>query len=165
MDNIILIGMPGCGKSTAGVVLAKVLGYGFIDSDLVIQEHEGKRLNEILDSVGPWGFNKIEDDINAGIMAEKTVIATGGSAVYGKKAMKHFSDSGKIVYLELSAAEIEKRVGSIEDRGISIEEGMDIRALYEERKPLYEKYADVTVNTEGLDIPRTVEAIIDALEK
>lgn len=165
MDNIILIGMPGCGKSTAGVVLAKVLGYGFIDSDLVIQEHEGKRLNEILDSVGPWGFNKIEDDINAGITAEKTVIATGGSAVYGKKAMKHFSDSGKIVYLELSAAEIEKRVGSIKDRGISIEEGMDIRALYEERKPLYEKYADVTVNTEGLDIPRTVEAIIDALEK
>lgn len=164
MNNIILIGMPGCGKSTVGVVLAKVLGYSFLDSDLLIQEHEGKLLSEILEAVGPWGFNKIEDDVNAGIKAENTVIATGGSAVYGEKAMNHFDKIGTIVYLDLPCDEIKRRVGDLRKRGISIEEGMDIEELYKERVPLYEKYADITVDTQELDIRETVSLIVDKLK-
>ncbi|MGI6722236.1 MAG: shikimate kinase [Anaerovoracaceae bacterium] len=164
MDNVILIGMPGCGKSTVGVVLAKALGYDFIDSDLLIQQHENKLLSEILESVGPWGFNKIEDDINASIQAERTVIATGGSAIYGEKAMKHLASSGTVVYIKLNFEEIERRIDSIHGRGISIEEGMDLKQLYDERTPLYEKYADITVDTEGLNVRQSVLLIKHELE-
>jgi len=160
MDNIILIGMPGCGKSSIGVVLAKVLAYDFIDSDILIQEKEGKKLSEIVDTLGPWGFNKIEDEINASIEVTKTVIATGGSAVHGEKAMIHFRKAGVVIYLKLPYEEIEKRLGvDFRNRGISIEDNKTIKELYDERVPLYEKYAHLTVETEGLSIRETVNLL------
>ncbi|MGI6736787.1 MAG: shikimate kinase [Anaerovoracaceae bacterium] len=165
MDNIILIGMPGSGKSTVGVVLAKVLGYGFLDADVLIQQREGKTLHEILDSVGPWGFNKIEEDVNLGISVDHTVIATGGSAVYGERAMRHFANLGTIVYLRVSCEEMIRRVDNVPERGISVADGVTLQELYRERAPLYEKYADLTVDVDGCDISKSVTRLRAALAK
>lgn len=159
MGNIILIGMPGAGKSTLGVVLAKSLGYNFLDSDLLIQEREGKLLSEILEDVGPWGFNKIEEEVNASINVNKTIIATGGSVIYGSKAMEHLRKIGTVVYIKLPCDTIEKRIGSFKQRGISIEQGQTLKELYDERAPLYEKYAHVTVETQGLELRNSMELI------
>lgn len=162
-DNIVLIGMPGSGKSTVGVVLAKALGYKFIDSDLLIQEKLGNRLFEIIEQKGVKGFHKIENDINLEIRPEKTVIATGGSAVYGNEAMAHFRAIGKVIYLKVSYSEIEKRLGDLRQRGITIEEGQSLLDLYKERIPLYEKYAHIIVDTENLILRDTVEKIQEIL--
>lgn len=159
MSNIILIGMPGAGKSTLGVVLAKAIGYNFIDSDLLIQEREGKLLSDILDEVGIWGFNKIEEEVNASINVNHTVIATGGSAVYGPKAMEHFRKIGTVVYIKLPLKTIIKRVGDFEKRGIAMKEGETIEDLYNERVPLYEKYAHVTVETQGMELSKSMDVI------
>lgn len=159
MNNIILIGMPGCGKSTAGVVLAKVLGYKFLDSDLLIQETENRKLNEIIQVEGIEEFHRIENRINASIEADRTVIATGGSVVYGEEAMKHLSEIGSVVYIKLPYEEIEERLGDLLERGITIREGQTLRDLYEERAPLYEKYAQVTVETEGASLRESVRLI------
>ena len=161
MKNIVLIGMPGCGKSTIGVVLAKVMGYKFIDSDLLIQEMENRRLSEILEDEGPERFNQIENRINASIQTDKTVIATGGSAVYGEKAMEHLGEIGHVVYIRLPYAEIEKRLGDLIERGISMKDGQTLKNLYDERAPLYEKYADLILDTQGLEIRETVKMIIE----
>lgn len=142
-DNVILIGMPGAGKSTVGVVLAKRLGYRFIDSDLVIQEQQGKLLHELISEYGVEGFWKIENDANAGLDVSKSVIATGGSAVYGKAAMEHLRKIGTVVYLQLSYEEIESRLGDLNARGVTLMPGQTLRDLYEERVPLYEQYADL----------------------
>lgn len=160
--NIILIGMPGAGKSTVGVVLAKSLGYTFIDSDLVIQKQEGKLLHTIIEEVGLEGFEQIENRVNASIMEEFSVIATGGSAVYGKEAMEHLKSIGTVVYLQLPYDEIEKRLGDLNERGVAIKEGQTLASLYEERIPLYNKYADITVNCDGLQI-REIVAFIKKL--
>lgn len=157
--NIILIGMPGAGKSTVGVVLAKKLGYEFLDSDLVIQKKTGKRLQEILEAEGTEGFNRIENDINISIEAEKCVIATGGSAIYGKQAMKHFQEMGVIIYLQLSLETIEERLGDIQNRGVSTQKGQTLEQLYQERIPFYEKYANITINCENLLLREVVELI------
>lgn len=159
MNNIVLIGMPGAGKSTIGVVLAKSLGYKFIDSDLVIQEKEGKLLHEIISDVGDEGFRDIENRVNASINATKTVIATGGSAIYGKGAMDHFRKIGKIVYLKHSYKEIERRLGDLNKRGVTIKEGQTLKNLYDERVPIYEKYSDVKVDCEGKNIRGIVNEI------
>lgn len=145
-NNIVLIGMPGAGKSTVGVVLAKKLGYRFIDSDLVIQEQTGELLHSIISKKGIDGFNSLENEINSKINAINTVIATGGSAVYGKEAMAHFKAIGKVVYLKHSFEEIKMRLGDLNERGVSIKEGQTLEELYAERVPLYEKYADITVD-------------------
>lgn len=158
-DNIILIGMPSCGKSTIGVVLAKALGYRFVDSDLVIQEKTGLLLSEIIDSQGLDEFNIIENRINASLDYHKAVIATGGSVVYGKEAMEHLQSIGKIIYLELSYETLCERIGDLTARGVSIRVGQTFRDLYEERKPLYEKYADVVVHTEHLSIREIVHLL------
>lgn len=156
MDNIILIGMPGCGKSTIGIVLAKVLGYHFIDSDLLIQEKQNRLLSEIIEEEGPEGFNQIEDEVNSSIETDRSVIATGGSAVYGKKAMEHLGEIGRILYLRLPLAELQERLGDLAERGISMKGGQTLKDLYEERTPLYEKYADVIIDVEGLSIRESV---------
>lgn len=161
MNNIILIGMPGSGKSTVGVVLAKVLGYHFIDADLLIQERENRLLSEIIEAAGPEGFNQIENDVNSTIKAEKSVIATGGSVVYGKEAMTHLSEIGTIIYLRLPLDELENRLGDLVERGISMKKGQTLEDLYRERTPLYEKYADLTVDVGGLSIRETVMLIRD----
>ena len=141
--------MPGVGKSTLGVVLAKVLGYQFIDADLLIQKQEGKKLHEIIRERGIDGFMKVEDQVNASIIADQTVIATGGSVVYCQEAMKHLGEIGKIVYLKVSLRVLEKRLGNLKRRGVILKKGQTLKDLYEERVPLYEKYADVIVDENG----------------
>ena len=159
MKNIVLIGMPGAGKSTVGVVLAKNLGMSFIDSDLVIQEKKGKKLHELISEFGPQGFKKIEDEINASIKVNNTVIATGGSVVYGENAMKHLKEIGTVCYLQLSFEAISERLGDLAKRGVVLEKNQTLKDLYEERVPLYEKYADVIIPCEEKNIREVVEYI------
>lgn len=159
MKNIILIGMPGSGKSTVGVVLAKKLGYRFLDSDLVIQEKCGKLLYQLIEELGEADFLMLENEINAGLQADGAVIATGGSAIYGKEAMAHFKKTGKVVYLSLPYEELKERLGDLHERGVVIKEGFTLRDLYEERVPLYEKYADIVIECSGRDIRSVMEEI------
>ena len=159
MKNVVLIGMPGSGKSTVGVVLAKKLGYRFLDSDLVIQETCGKLLYQLIDEKGEAGFLMLENEINASIIADHTVIATGGSAVYGKDAMSHFFKMGQIVYLKLPYEELKERLGDLHERGVVLKEGYTLLELYEERVPLYERYAGVVIECSGKSIRQVVEEI------
>lgn len=159
-NNIVLIGMPGVGKSSAGVVLAKAMGYEFVDADLVIQKQEGKLLCQIIDEVGNDGFLLVEDRINSGINVEKSVIATGGSAIYGSNAMKHFKEIGTIVYLEASYETIAARLSNLKGRGVAIKSNQTLLDLYNERIVLYKKYADITVNLDGKTIEETVGTLV-----
>lgn len=159
--NVILIGMPGAGKSTVGVVLAKRLGYAFLDSDLVIQSKEGRLLHEIIADKGVEGFWQTEETVNASIEADYTVIATGGSVIYGSRAMEHFKQMGSIVYLKLSLEAIADRLGDLGERGVTLREGQDLTALYEERIPMYERYADIIMDCENLSIREIVTAIAE----
>lgn len=159
-NNIVLIGMPGCGKSSLGVVLAKALGYRFIDSDLLIQEKEGRLLSEIIEQDGLGAFKQIEDKVNASIDTSRTVIATGGSVVYGENAMSHLKKIAVVIYLKLPLDEIETRVGDPSQRGVAFEPGQTLSDLYDERVPLYEKYADITVDIENQDIRQSVAEVI-----
>lgn len=172
ISNIILIGMPGAGKSTIGVVLAKRLGFSFLDTDLVIQEKQKMLLHEILDEYGQDGFNEVENAILSEIFAKNSIIATGGSAVYGKDAMQNMKELGKIVYLKISYEELEHRLGDLEhrlgdleERGVSMKEGQTLRSLYEERLPLYEKYAEDTIDCDGKSIREIVYEICEIANK
>lgn len=162
-DNIILIGMPGVGKSTVGVILAKVLGYQFLDADLVIQQQEGKLLREIIEEVGTEGFIEVENRVNASLEVKKTIIATGGSVVYGKEAMEHLSNIGTVVYLKVPFKTLEKRLADIKGRGVVLKEGQDLLGLFEERTPLYEKYADIMIDEDDLTVEQTVDKLIENL--
>ena len=124
--NIVLIGMPGVGKSTIGVILAKVLGYSFLDADLLIQEQEGKLLREIIEEKGTDGFIEVENRVNASIRADRAIIATGGSVVYGKEAMEHLKEIGRVVYLKVSYAILEKRLADIKGRGVVLKKGQTL---------------------------------------
>ena len=154
--NLILIGMPGCGKSTVGVVLAKALGMDFIDSDLVIQKVTGKRLSQIIDESGDAGFREVENRVNAQLQAENSIIATGGSVIYGEEAMRHLKAIGTVIYLKLSYASIEERLGDLHARGVTIQPGWTLRDLYNERCPMYEKWADVIVDCERMRLREVV---------
>ncbi len=156
---VILIGMPGAGKSTVGVVLAKRLGMRFVDSDLVIQERHGKLLHELIEENGAEGFLEIENTVNSELSPRNAVIATGGSAVYGREAMEHFSRIGRIVYLELPYEEIEERLGDLNARGVPLKPGQSLRDLYEERVPLYERYAHHTISCHGKALREIVARI------
>lgn len=160
MNNIILIGMPGVGKSTIGVLLAKALGYQFCDSDLVIQEQEGKLLKDIIAEEGIDGFIEVENRVNASLDMEQTVISTGGSVVYGKEAMEHLKKIGTIVYLKVDLEELQNRLGDIRSRGVTVRENQTLTDLYEERVPLYEKYADHIVDEKGLTIEETLDQVM-----
>lgn len=161
--NVILIGMPGAGKSTVGVVLAKRLGYAFLDSDLMIQSREGRLLHEIITDKGVEGFWQIEEAANASIEADHTVIATGGSVIYGRRAMEHLKQIGTVVYLKLSLEAIAERLGDLGKRGVTLREGQDLAALYEERVPMYERYADITMDCEHISIREIVAAIAELI--
>lgn len=165
MKNIILIGMPGAGKSTVGVVLAKKLGYQFLDSDLVIQEKCGKLLYQLIDERGEAGFLMLENEINASICADGAVIATGGSAVYGREAMAHFKDIGSVVYLRLPYEELRERLGDLHERGVVLKKGYTLLDLYKERCVLYEKYADIVIDCGGRDIRSVMEEIADKVSE
>lgn len=163
VNNIVLIGMPGVGKSTVGVILAKELGYQFLDADLLIQQKEGKLLRDIIDEVGTEGFIEVENRVNASIEVSGTIIATGGSVVYGKEAMEHLQSIGTVVYLEVAYSVIEKRLQDIKGRGVVLKDGQNLEELYRERTPLYEQYADVVVSETGLDIEQTVQKLIEKI--
>lgn len=150
--NIILIGMPGVGKSTIGVVLAKRLGYQFVDCDLVLQQQQGKLLYEIIEEKGIDGFLEIENQTNASLQANRAIVATGGSAVYGREAMGHLKEIGTVVYLKLSYEAIQERLGDLNERGVAVRDGQTLLDLYQERVPLYEAYADIILDCEAKSI-------------
>ena len=159
--NIVLIGMPGCGKSTIGVLLAKTMLFDFVDTDLVIQNKYGKSLCDIIDQEGLEGFKAIENEILSALKYQNCVVATGGSAVYGSKAMENLKKQGKITYLKLSPEDISTRIKNITTRGVVIKKGDTVNDLYAERAPLYEKYADITIDCTGLTVEECVKAVLD----
>ena len=164
MKNIVLIGMPASGKSTAGVLLAKAIGYGFIDTDLLIQNRERALLCDIIQAKGAEEFLRIEEQVNSELWAEHCVISTGGSVIYGEKAMLHLKELGTVVYLKLSEPALEKRLKNIFRRGVVMRTpGETVAQLYAERVPLYEKYADITIDCEGHTVEETVQAIAEAV--
>lgn len=163
MSNVCLIGMPGAGKSTVGVILAKILGYEFVDSDLVIQKEEGALLKDVIASKGVDGFIAVEERVNASLNLEKTVIATGGSVVYGAKAMEHLKSISTVVYLKLSYDTINSRLNNIKGRGVVLRDGQTLFDLYNERVPLYERYADIVIDEDDLNVEETVTAIVNSL--
>ena len=159
-NNVILIGMPGCGKSTVGVVAAKILGYDFVDCDIVIQNKYSKRLWELIEEHGCEGFIRLEDEVLSALDCNGSVIATGGSAVYGERAMKRMKELGTVVYLRLSLEAVREHIGSTgTSRGVVYRNGSDLASLYAERIPLYERYADVTVDCNGLTVTRAAKEI------
>jgi len=164
-DNIVLIGMPGVGKSTAGVILAKIMGFNFIDSDLCIQGREKMLLKDIIEKKGVEGFLSIENEVLSKIEIDGAVIATGGSAVYGKEAMAHFKEMGTIIYLKLPYEELTKRLKDIKGRGVVLKEGQSFKDLYDERTVLYEQYADIVIDEFGLSIEDTVAKAAEEFTK
>lgn len=165
MKNIVLIGMPGVGKSTVGVILAKMIGYHFVDTDILIQEQENRLLCDIIESDGVEGFLEIENKINSNINITDSVIATGGSVIYGKEAMEHLGEIGTIIYLKLPYNILDERLENIKGRGVVLKDGQGLHDLYEERIPLYEKYADIVIDEEGLSVEETIEKILEVLNK
>lgn len=159
-DNIILIGMPGVGKSSVGVVLAKALGYHFVDSDLVIQQTEGRLLSEIIEEKGNDGFIEVENNINSKIDVKRTVLATGGSAVYGTEAMEHFRNIGTVLYMKASFETIDSRLSNLVGRGVAMKKGQTLKELYEERCVLYERYADITLSVDKMSIEEIIVKIM-----
>ena len=163
-SNITMIGMPSSGKSTIGVLLAKRLGYSFVDVDIVIQEKEGRLLKEIISTEGMDGFLAVENRVNAGLDVKKSVIAPGGSVIYGAEAMEHLKEISEVVYLKMSYEEMENRIGNVVDRGVALKPGFTLRDLYNERVPYYEKYADITIDEEGKTPGETVDELRDIIE-
>lgn len=165
MKNIVLTGMPGAGKSTVGVVLAKMLGYNFIDSDLLIQKQEGDILQHLIEKHGIDGFLEIENQVNRDIHTENTVISTGGSVCYCDEAMRKLGETGIIVYLKVSYESLKKRLGSLSKRGVVIHKGSTLLDLYNERTPLYEKYAHVVIDVDGLTIQEAIDTVSSNVER
>lgn len=162
--NITLIGMPGAGKSTVGIVLAKVLGYDFIDSDLLIQKSEGMLLWQIMEAVGADGFRAVEDRVNSSIDTTRSVIATGGSVVYCENAMEHLRSISTVVYLKAGCPALKRRLGNLTKRGVVFRPGQTLEDLYAERAPLYEKYADITINVGSKTVRQSVTLIANAVQ-
>lgn len=162
--NIVLIGMPGAGKSTVGVVLAKRLGCRFVDSDIVIQEKTGLLLHEIIERQGLDGFLKVENEVNASLEEKRSVIATGGSVIYGKEAMEHLKAAGMVVYLKLSYSAVERRLGDLNERGVAVRDGQTLLDLYKERVPYYEHYADIILDCEDKMIRDIVAEIVSYIK-
>ena len=165
MSNIVMIGMPGCGKSTVGVLLAKVLGKAFIDTDVVLQANERRKLQQIIDEIGIDAFLALEEEAVVQLKCENSVIATGGSVIYGKRAMKALHDSGTVVYIRLPYEEIEKRLSNLATRGVTLRSGQTLYDLYLERVALYEQEADIIIDAFGFDIEKTVSVIASHFEE
>ena len=161
--NVILVGMPAVGKSTAGVIIAKLTGRTFVDCDLVIQQNAGKLLRDIISERGVDGFIEYENDVLSRITAQNAVIATGGSAVYGERAMANLGAQGTVVWLDAPLSVLEGRLCDIKGRGVVAHHGMTVADIYAERLPLYEKFADVRVDCSDGDIEKTAAAVVAAL--
>ena len=164
MKNIILIGMPGAGKSSMGVILAKALRRTFVDTDIVIQEQAGRLLQDIIDTEGPDAFLLKEERAILSLHCSNAVIATGGSVVFSRNAMEHLKSSGVVIYLHIPFEEMEKRLRNITTRGIVLHEGESLHDLYNERVPLYEKYADITVDCTDEDFEDCVGNVIEEIK-
>lgn len=161
--NVVLIGMPGVGKSTIGVLLAKALSWDFLDADVLIQAREGRRLQDIIDHDGLEAFRALEKTHMMALSCTATVLATGGSVVYSEEAMTHLRECGTIVWLELSLASLKSRIADMDTRGIVMAPGQTFDALYAERQRLYQRYADITVDCENMTHEATVAAVAQAL--
>ncbi len=159
MANIILIGMPGCGKSTVGVILAKTLGIGFVDTDLIIQQRENRLLQNIIDTDGIDYFLDCEAEAVKSLDCNNCVVATGGSVVYREDAILHLKKNGKIIFLDVPLDEIKRRLNNISTRGIAAKKNKSIEDIYNERIALYNKYADVIIKTDGESVEKTVEKV------
>ena len=165
MKNIVLIGMPAVGKSTVGVVVAKRLGYEFVDTDLLIQKQEKRLLKEIIAQEGNDGFLAIENQVNRDLDVENAVIAPGGSVVYCEEAMEHYKKTGTVVYLKVSYETINRRIQNAKSRGVVLKEGQTLKDLYEERVCLFEKYADYTICEDGITIEETIGNVLKLFEE
>ena len=163
MKNIILVGMPGSGKSTLGIILSKKIGYGYIDSDSVIVAREGKLLPELIEELGNDGFLDVEAKVNGSICASRCVISTGGSAIYRSDAIEKMKKNGVVVYLKISYEEVERRLGDLKTRGVVLKDGFTLRDLYEERAPLYEAQADYIVELDNAPVETNAEKIREAI--
>ncbi len=164
-SNIVLIGMPGAGKSTIGVLLAKSLLKSFVDTDLIIQGQYSASLCELIEKYGTDAFLQLENDVIKSADFSNSVIATGGSAVYGEAAMAKLKENGIVVYLKLPLEELQKRLSNIHTRGVAMKNGTTLRELFDERLPLYEKYADITVQCKGLSAEECVDEIVKESRK
>ena len=158
-NNIVLIGMPGAGKSTIGVILAKALKRPFTDTDLLIQEKENRYLQDIINSDGLDAFIKIEESTITALNVENHIIATGGSVVYSKASMDHLKRNGIIVFLNLKFSILQHRIKNIKTRGIALKSGQTLNGLYEERTPLYKSYADIVIDCSH----KHIESIVDEI--
>ena len=164
MKNIILIGMPTSGKTTIGIELSSRMGYGYIDSDSVIVARQGKSLRELIEELGNEKYLDVEAQVNSQLSAQRCVIATGGSAIYRDGAMKKLRENGTVVYLKMSYAEMARRLGDYKARGVVLKDGFTLKDMYDERVPLYEKYADITVELDGKTLAQSVDAVVEALQ-
>lgn len=162
--NITLIGMPGVGKSTIGVILAKIIGYEFVDSDIIIQKQEGKLLREIIADVGSQGFLEIENRVHAEMDLIGSIISPGGSICYCRQGMEHLREISTVVYLKLDYPKLKRRLGNLTARGVVLKNGQTLYDLYKERTPLYEKYAHVIIDETNLNVEKTIKAVMEALE-
>ena len=163
-SNITLIGMPGVGKSTIGVILAKIIGYEFIDSDILIQKQEGKLLKDIIAEAGSTGFLEIENQLHAQLDVTNSIISPGGSICNCPEGMEHLREISTVVYLKLDYPKLKHRLGNLTARGVVLKNGQSLRDLYKERTPLYEKYAHIVINETGLSVEKTIQAVMEALE-
>lgn len=164
MKNIILTGMPGCGKSTVGVILAKTLGMHFVDTDLIIQRQQHERLQQLIEKYGIKRFEEMEDEALLSVTdTEDTVIATGGSAVFCERGMRFLKETGICIYLEVPCDELKRRLSNIRTRGIAAAKGMTIDDIFAERSPYYEKYADFRINCTGLHVEDITEMIAEKM--
>lgn len=163
MNNIVLIGMPASGKSTVGVILAKVLGMKFLDTDLVIQQRENALLCDIINERGVSGFMLCEKEAVLSVDEKNTVIATGGSVVYSEKGMKHLKENGTVIYLKVEKEELFKRLHNIKERGVVLQPGESLEEMFETRSKLYERYADVVIDEGNLSIEETVTSIVSGI--
>ena len=161
--NTVLIGMSGAGKSTLGVLLAKTLGKDFLDTDILIQQKDGRLLQDIIDADGNDSFLSLEEQVVCSVSADNTVIATGGSVVYSGAAMSALSKNATVVYLHVDYGEIEKRLKNIKGRGIVFKNAGTLRQVYDERLALYEKYADITLDCTGRGIEDCVSELSEVL--
>ena len=166
MKNVVMVGMPGSGKSTIGVILAKSLGFDFVDTDLVICKREGKKLQEIIDTEGLEKFLEIEQQVGEEISPVNSVVATGGSMILSDEAMKNLKKEGIVVYVEVPLEILKKRITNMKTRGIAFKKGETLEDIFRVRTPLYEKYADITITADENTVPEDcVNQIVERIEK
>ena len=165
MKNIVLVGMPGCAKSTVGVILAKTLGLSFTDTDLLICAKEEDTLQNIIEEKGLSYFEAVENEVGETLKVKNTVVATGGSMIMYEKAMAHLKEIATVVYINVSLSELKRRLVNIKTRGITFAEGETLDDIFDIRTPLYQKYADITVNADDFTIEETVTKLTEMLNK